>query len=341
MSESDTMQVAILGTGATGSFLGGLLQRAGVPVVYLARDRWKNDVTKSGRLRLTDYQGLDIDVHPNLTSEQNRSNRIDVLFVMVKGHQLASTIEQIREVTSPDSIIYFMQNGIGAVESVLPELQDRQCYRGITLFNVLTLPNAHYHKSTQGDFYLASTSVAEVLAHRLDDHSSQLNTSIKPVDDIQAVINGKLLLNLNNALNAIVDQPIKQELLDARWRKVLAEAMSEWLQICSRNQQRVAQLTQVPPHWIPRILRLPTIIFRMIARSMLAIDPTARSSMWEDVQQKRATEVTFLNGAVTEAADKLGLKAPINQLVTECIRKLETDSLQQTDIEALLSAVKH
>ena len=53
---------------------------------------------------------------------------------------------------------------------------------------------------------------------------------------------------------------------------------------------------------VPRILRLPDWLFRRVARRMLAIDPEARSSMWEDLDRRRRTEVDDLQGAILALA---------------------------------------
>ena len=57
--------------------------------------------------------------------------------------------------------------------------------------------------------------------------------------DMQAAEYGKLLLNLNNALNAISDLPLRQQLLHRDWRRLLAASMREWLAICAKEQVRL------------------------------------------------------------------------------------------------------
>jgi 2-dehydropantoate 2-reductase len=56
---------------------------------------------------------------------------------------------------------------------------------------------------------------------------------------------------------------------------------------------------------------------------MLAIDPLARSSMWEDLELGRATEVDWLNGEVVRLAQKQGRRAPVNARLVELIREAE------------------
>ena len=55
----------------------------------------------------------------------------------------------------------------------------------------------------------------------------------------------------------------------------------------------------------------------------MKIDPEARSSMWEDLQRGRRTEVDYLQGVITEIAERRGLDAPLSRRIVELIRKAE------------------
>jgi 2-dehydropantoate 2-reductase len=73
----------------------------------------------------------------------------------------------------------------------------------------------------------------------------------------------------------------------------------------------------LPPGWLPRVLELPDAWFKRVASRLLAIDPLARSSMWEDLQAGRQTEVDAINGEVVRLAAAHGTQAPVNaRLVT-------------------------
>ena len=56
---------------------------------------------------------------------------------------------------------------------------------------------------------------------------------------------------------------------------------------------------------------------------MLAIDPEARSSMWEDLERRRPTEIDYLQGAIVAMAAKLGVPVPINARIAELVRAAE------------------
>ena len=49
-----------------------------------------------------------------------------------------------------------------------------------------------------------------------------------------------------------------------------------------------------------------------------------RSSMLQDFDKGRKTEIDFINGAVVREADKLGISVPVNRTVTNLIRMMES-----------------
>jgi 2-dehydropantoate 2-reductase len=129
--------------------------------------------------------------------------------------------------------------------------------------------------------------------------------------DMKAVLWGKLLFNLNNALVALSGLPLAGELADRRWRLILAAQVAEAL-----TAMRAAGIVpasaagSLKPAWLPFALRLPDWLFRRLARRMLAIDPSARSSMWDDLERRRPTEIGDLQGAVLRLAERAGTEAP-------------------------------
>jgi 2-dehydropantoate 2-reductase len=58
---------------------------------------------------------------------------------------------------------------------------------------------------------------------------------------------------------------------------------------------------------------------------MLAIDPQARSSMWDDLQRGRPTEIGELQGTVLSLAEKAGTPAPLLKRVIALVRQAERE----------------
>jgi 2-dehydropantoate 2-reductase len=81
--------------------------------------------------------------------------------------------------------------------------------------------------------------------------------------------------------------------------------------------------TFLHPRFYPAAFKLPTPIFKLLAAPQVQIDPGARLSMWQDLENRRLTEVDHLNGAVVALAQSVGLDAPLNRKAIELIQEAE------------------
>ena len=313
------MQLAIYGAGSTGCYLGGLLQLCGHDVSLICRQRIRDSIIEAGGISLTDYTGQNEKVMPTGLITQLADETFDAVFVTLKCHQLEAAVADLKRLAEDGAQLFFMQNGLDSLDAIQHQLPNNAVWQGITPFNILSMDNARFHRGTEGAFVLHRTSITEQLAEQLGaiGFPCELHRDMKPL------IYGKLLLNLNNALNAVADQPIKTQLENRKLRRLYAAAQREWLQVATAEGVELGQFTAVKPAWMPIILSLPNWLFLRLAKAMLDIDPHARSSMWEDISMGRKTEIEFLNEAVVKRAEKLGLDTPVNRKISALIHSLE------------------
>ena len=209
----------------------------------------------------------------------------------------------------------FLQNGVENPARIGRAAPQLLALAGMVPYNVV-MPKTPgeataatcVHRATTGSLYLARHPVTEALALRLV--AAGLPTELS--DDMQAVQWGKLLLNLNNPVNALSNLPLRQQLLNRDYRRVLATLQAEALAALTRAGIEPATVAAVPPRLLPHLLRLPNWLFTRMAARMLNIDTSARSSMWDDLQQDRTTEIDDFCGAVQRLAAQHGLAAPAN-----------------------------
>jgi 2-dehydropantoate 2-reductase len=143
-------------------------------------------------------------------------------------------------------------------------------------------------------------------------------------DEMLPVQWAKLLLNLNNPINALSGLPLKAELSQRTFRRCIALAQSEALGLLAAAGIKPDRLTPLPPHWIPRLIVLPDAVFTRIGAKMLAIDPHARTSMLDDLDAGHRTEIDHINGEVLRLAERLGRSAPVNARLAELIHAAES-----------------
>ena len=68
---------------------------------------------------------------------------------------------------------------------------------------------------------------------------------------------------------------------------------------------------------------MPTFIVKLVTAAQMKVDPEARSSMWEDLQRGRPTEVDWLNGEIVDLARKVGVDAPLNARIVALVHEAE------------------
>ena len=317
MTASKTIGIA--GAGSIGCFVGGMLAAAGGRVALLARPRVIAEIESNG-LRLTSFEGLDRKIAAaQLTLSQDPSIFGDagVVLVTVKSADTAEIADLIVQHAPRDAVIVSLQNGVGNVGRLRERLPGRRVLGGMVPFNVISAGQGRFHRSTSGDI------VIEADAAGTAEQLSVPGLTMRATDDIEGVQWGKLLVNLNNALNALADLPLRRQLAQRSWRMLFADQMAEGLAALAAAGIRPVSSTPVPANWTPHLLRLPDAVFNIVLGRTMKIDPEARSSMWEDLQRGRPTEIDYLQGVITDIADRHGLRVPLSRRIVALIRGAE------------------
>src|SRR6185312_7776100 len=227
--------------------------------------------------------------------------------------------EIIARHTPPDVVIVSLQNGVGNVAVLRNRLPGRRVLGGMVPFNVIALGEGRFHRATSGDIVIEQDD--QNTAEKL----SVPGLNMRATDNIDGVQWGKLLVNLNNALNALADLPLRRQLAQRSWRKLFADQMEEGLAAIRAEGIKPVSSTPIPVGWMPPLLRLPDTIFEAMLGRTMKIDPEARSSMWEDLKHGRRTEIDYLQGVITEIAGRRGLDTPLSRRIVELIRQAERE----------------
>ncbi|MBO9474177.1 2-dehydropantoate 2-reductase [Shimia sp. R10_1] len=311
-------RIVVAGAGSIGCFVGGMLARSGRNVTLLLRAATLEEISQNG-LTLTDFDGLDVALSPDsfaMDTDPACLAEADIVLVTVKSGATAKIAGEISRHAPKNAVIVSLQNGVENAANLQAALPEYDVRAGMVPFNVVWVGGGRFHRGTSGDIAIAQ---GDGLVGR---HLSCPDLAVHERRDMAALQWGKLVINLNNALNALSGLPLRAQIGDRRWRALMAAQMEEALGILEgaaiHTQNPVAAL---PLRYVPTVLRLPTWLFRAVAKAMLSIDPNARSSMWEDLDRGRATEIDELQGQIVRLAEQLGQAAPINAGVAQLIRE--------------------
>jgi 2-dehydropantoate 2-reductase len=317
MATSESICVA--GAGSIGCFVGGMLRSGGHPVSLLARPRVIDDISRN-ELKVTSFENIEHRLslaEIKLSGDPAMFKDADIILATVKSDDTAEIAELIAQYARKDAVIVSLQNGTGNVSVLRDALPDHDVLAGMVPFNVLSMGDGHFHRATSGDILLEKDErdTAKAL--------SQPGLVFRAGDNIEGVQWGKLLVNLNNALNALSGLPLRDQLAQRSWRVLFADQMREALAVIKAEGIAPISSTPLPASFTPFILKLPDALFTRIAASMVKIDPKARSSMWEDLQRGRRTEIDHLQGLIVTIAERHGLPAPLSAGIVALIRKAE------------------
>lgn len=333
------MNVIILGAGAVGCYLGGRLAAAGVRVTLVGRPRTIEPLALSG-LTITDLQGYKAHVDvalsvdkPDATSkhisiasslklawthyfdDKKTNDEATVILLCVKGGATLAAAQEIADCCPAGTTVVSLQNGVDNIARINSAAPRMQAIAGMVPYNVIMTSATHVHRATMGRLQIEQSAISTELV-------SMLNTaglSAKVADDIRTVQWSKLLLNMNNPVNALSDLPLRDQLLNRDFRCVFAALQLEALAAMRAAKIEPIQLAAASPQAMPYLLKLPNWLFTRIAKKMLRMDANARSSMWDDVQHARTTEIDDMCGAVVRLASQVGTSAPSNAAMCKLI----------------------
>jgi 2-dehydropantoate 2-reductase len=314
--------IGIAGAGSIGCFVGGMLAAGGRRVALLARPRVIGEIEGHG-LRPTSFEGFDQTIPRDrfaLSENPHLFEEAGIVLVTVKSADTAEMADTIARHAPSDVVVVSLQNGVGNVTTLRHRLPGRRVLGGMVPFNVIALGKGRFHRATSGDIVIEQDEA---------DTSEKLSVpglKMRPTGNIDGVQWGKLVLNLNNALNALSDLPLRRQLSQRPWRRLFADQMAEGLAAIRAEGIKPVSPTPIPPAWMPSLLRLPNSIFEPMLGRTMKIDPEARSSMWEDLKHGRRTEIDYLQGVITEIAERRGLEAPLSRRIVELIRQAERDA---------------
>lgn len=338
----------VMGAGAVGCWVGGRLQAAGVPVQFVGRPSVLQELRLLG-LTLTDLDDRRTHLPPEslqLHAEVPEAGRAGgggssggsgdsppaLVLLCVKSGSTAEAAALLGLHLPAGTPVLSLQNGIGNPAAAAAAAPALQVIPGMVGFNVVRASPGHWHRGTWGE-------LAAQAHPALQDWLPAFAAAGLPLAlhaDLRPVQWGKLLLNLNNPVNALSGLPLKRQLLDRDLRMVMAALIDEALAALAAHGIEPAQVAALPPRRMPTGLRLPTWLFRIAAHASLRMDDQARTSMAEDVARGRPTEIDALCGEVVRLAHAAGQRAPCNEWMLARLSRPSPGQMSGREMRAAL-----
>lgn len=316
-------RIAVLGAGLIGGYVGGRLAATGSDVTFIGRPRQMEALAAHG-LTLTDLDNRRFEIAPaalKLATAPEALAEADLILLAVKSPATEGAAADIANHARPETPVISLQNGVSNPERLRALLPGRTILAGMVPFNVAEPAPGHLHQGTSGA--IAIEDHPAVQAYLPAFAASGLTVSLHR--DMAAVLWAKLLINLNNAVNALSGLPLAAQLAARDYRRAVALCQREALALLKLAGISPAQLGPLPPQRMPMVLSLPDWLFRRVSARGGAprVDRHARSSMADDLAAGRKTEVDYINGEILALARRLGRQAPVNARIVDLIRAAE------------------
>ena len=224
--------------------------------------------------------------------------------VLVKAYQTDAAGQALRRWLTPDGVAVTLQNGLGNLESLVRALGEERAVLGVTTAGATLLQPGHVRAGGDGPTRVARHPRTPPLVALL--RAAGLDAALS--DDALGLAWGKLVLNC--AVNPIT------ALLRLPNGGLLRSEASSALEVAYQAADEAARVARSAG------IRLPYAEPRAELERVLRRTAGNRSSMLQDVDNARPTEVEAISGAVVAEAGEHGVPVPVNRLLLALVRAL-------------------
>jgi len=318
------MKFAIVGAGAIGAFVGAMLAKSGEDVTLIARGPHLRAMQEHG-VRVRGEIG-EFEAHPTATDDPASVGEVDVVLLTLKTHSLPEMVPRLAPLIGPQTSVVSAQNGIPwwyfyrhggpwedtQLESVDPGGIITQHIESARVIGCIVYPSTSITEPgiiehTEGNRF----AIGEPDGSKSDRCREIADVFIKaglrcPIrtdirHDMWVKLMGNVAYNPISALTRatlieIVQCPETRELASAIMREAESVAQKLGIELGVSIEQRLAGAEKVGHH---------------------------KTSMLQDIEAGKPTELEAIVGAVVELGEKLGVDLPNTKSVYAGVKLLE------------------
>ena len=296
-----------MGAGAIGCLFGIRLHNSGHSVILVHHNnRTIASIRKRG-VGLRELSGTNIRAHIEVKRSLSKKDDPDLVLLTVKAYDTEAAARPLRKSIRSNGPVLSLQNGLGNIETLRRYLPAESPLAGTTTEAALQT----------GPGQVAHTGKGMTWIGELGRETSKRCGMIKNVfrragfktqasENIEGVIWSKAIVNSAiNPIAALARVPNGELLRIPHLRAISNETVSEGSAVARAHG---ISLSPDPRSMLPQVL---------------ASTKKNRSSMLQDIEAGKRTEIRQLNGWIDSLARKLGVDAPYNRILTELVLGLE------------------
>jgi 2-dehydropantoate 2-reductase len=303
------LRFGIVGAGAIGCLFGARLALAGYEVELIHRD--------SSIVRAIQKHGIGLrEIDRKLKWVRVLARKgpaqlpgTDVLIVAVKAYDTSAMATSYRGLLPRETTILSLQNGLGNIEALRSRLKNNLLAGSTTEGALSSGPGTVTHTGRGLTFIGDARGVNTEIGSRIKIAFDEAGFHTKISSNIQGVLWTKTIVNAAvNPLSSLTRLHNGKLAQNAQIKEVARRAIDEGIQV---SHAAGIKLVGDP---------------RKLWGKILWSTRANKSSMLQDIERGKSTEIRQLNGALVSHGEKMRVKTPINYVLTKLVQGLEESS---------------
>lgn len=303
------MKIAVIGAGAMGSVIGGLLAKAGNDVTLI--DVWKQavDAINANGLKIEDKAGNVETIKVRAIDQPASAGAMDLVLVFVKCYHTETAVRDGLPMIAPNTVVLSLQNGWGNGPRIAKIVGEEKLLLGVCYHSATVAGPGHVLHAGTGMTFMGELNgkMTDRLA-RVAKAFTNAGIEVTTTPTVLKEIWSKLALN-------VCTLPTSALLRFYAPQLVQHEPMLDLMRSLLREVVAVASAQEIPLDFDERWEAITGLLERCA--------PNAKSSMLQDVEKGRITEIDVINGAIIEAGQRLNVATPYNDAMVKLIKSLE------------------
>ena len=291
------MRVAIVGSGGTGGYFGGLLARAGEEVTFIARGAHLEALRLRG-LTVKSRLAGEFTLPVRATDTPNEVGPVDLILFCVKTYDTDTAAQSIDPLIGAETMLLSLQNGVDNAERIA-QIAGHNSGLGTVAYVVSAIEAPGVIAQTAGPGRIILGELAGGTSARVERlHSvlqrAEIAAEVHP--DVRIAIWQKFLfICAFSGVTALTRVPIGSILADSVTHDLFRGTLEE--------AEAVARASGI---------ELPEDSVEQALATAEAVEPWGRGSMYHDLANGLRLELEALNGEVVRRGDQHDIQTPLN-----------------------------
>ena len=295
----------MVGAGAVGGYFGGMLARAGAPVVMVGRPAFVEAVKKNGLF--LDTVQFQESVRVEVSTEINSIRAAEIVLFCVKTTDNAATARAIAPLLAPGALVVSLQNGVDNVEQIRAAAGIEALPAVVYVAASVPEPGRVKHVG-RGDLVIGPRNAK---TERFAGLFERAHVPCRISENIVGELWTKLTWNCAlNAVSALGKAKYGQIAASEDARKAVENIVKELL--------AVAHAANIQLPGLEDFTAAMSGALKIAAQMSGAFSSTA-----QDLNRGKLTEIDSLNGYIARRAAELGVPAPLNHALYTLVKLAE------------------